>query len=214
MLRILKTNEFRIGVLSSIVATIILVSIFNPLINLFWNFLKNSGNQFWTSYLNGIIVETSKGNDRIIFIIFSLVLALYIWSIFTIFFKGKKVKRLDNLLERALDKTIEISNHYTEEYRSTVRWKRIKRIFWTFRTLEIITYIFIFVYILSIIIKTTMIFSLNTTFQHQIVILKPYITANEVIKLESDWALMRNYEDFKNINELINTKLRENNIKK
>jgi hypothetical protein len=76
----------------------------------------------------------------------------------------------------------------------------------------ILIYLFVFIWVLSMIVRTTFIHYLNTSFQQCLIIFSPYISDQDEKVYKSRWATMNSYNDFKEISKDIDDIAKQKNI--
>ena len=205
-----KDKIIQKGVTSSIIASILVTTFISPILDFFWGFVLNYGENWITSFSSKVYSNAAYGKRNWI----DTILAMYFFSaligffIFANSYVYKKYQKVESLLkdkEKGNVKKIE----KVENLKSlTKRFKYIKPVLifnWC------ISAYFIFSSFQTLFLVYADL-QLNTSFEQRLNAILPYINDQEEEELKSNWALMVNRTDYEKINMKFEKHALDNNI--
>ncbi len=197
-----KDKDFRKSILASVIASILFIIFFQPILTFFWNICRILSIKFYENYIDSVYLNAALGQRNWIDLILlgSLALAICLSAFAAITSVNSKIGQLSSEELTPQKQTPEKKVYKLEE-----SLKRIKKI-------RIILYVlspFLMLTTLLIVVDSFVDLQLNTSFNQKINAIAPYITDQEEKILKSHWALMESRQDY----ELVNKNFQELAIK-
>lgn len=197
-----KDKVIRKGVLSGIIASLIVIFFLTPLIELIWNLIKDSSQFFYKNIVDSIYTNAALGKRNWVDVEFALWLysGLIGTMILMTFYLRKKLSRVITKIEKIKNNESDDNNEPEEPSIETIDGK-IKKANILSRSL----YFLIFIMALITGYKYFRIYTdlqLNTSFEQRLNAVAPLISNQEEEELISKWALMKNRIDYEEINEI------------
>ena len=199
-----KDILFKDAITTGIISSIIFTFLLQPFIPLAWAYLRDSGLQVYTDFSNQIFLAAALGYRNDVERIFSSILTvvLLILTSSAVFFFIFDVKGFNSMREF-------VGNEKVSSF-----LKR-KTTMLGLRVLEVIL-ILLFVWMtFQTVLNTTLIYAsteLNASFHQKLNALGPFLSDQDAKSLLSAWALMKNENDYNQINGRLEKIAGENNI--
>lgn len=213
----LKDKEIRKGIISSIIASLIFLIFFQPILGFIWNILTKISIITYTGYIDNIYKNAALGQRNwlgflILFFFLSLIFTLI--TIFLMQFRAKlsrlyKDKELD-LIEKEEDKLKFLKDKQQSVSKIIAplvnHYNKFKIFFFIYQTL-------ILLFFGDTLFKAYADLQLNTSFNQRLTVIAPYIETQKEEELKSSWASMKTRKDFDELNNTIENIAKSSNVK-
>lgn len=212
----LKNHNIRVGIISGIITSLIVIIFIEPILNLMWDGLKSSGIFLFNKYVDTLYRNAALGlrdvaSFQIFLTINSIGLGMFVSFIMWINMRFKDVQHDIKILdsdntEDDLNKVQE--NILNEVGKLKVRMSKVKKIL-------MLQYLFGFILTIiltDMVLKTTVDFQLNTSFSQRLKSISHLISDQVEEELESQWARMKTKSDYEEINGELNRIANENKL--
>lgn len=190
----MKRNYFKeitIGILSS---TIFLIFV-QPLINIIWDFIKDSSFSVYRFLSSEIIKQAAVGEYNLSDSLIMLSITIYFSMLFM-----RILSNLNFILTKIGAKEASSTNPLTRILFQGSNISQISRLK-KFKTFIVMYFAFGVIMLLYTSTKIMVSKGLVTEFNQIINIISPYTSEKEIKILKSEWASMQKYEDFQKINK-------------
>lgn len=212
-----KDKEIRKGIISSIIASVIFLILFQPLIQLFWDVLTKVSKNTYSGYLDRVYKNAALGQRNWIDFI-TLFMILYAFILYLITLSLRLRLKLTDLKRAAKFKNITTE----EEKRTYIGKEKLrtnKRVTFLLKNSKIIssfTYlgqIVVIVLIVDTIFRAYIDLQLNASFNQRVTVISPYIDIQQEKILKSQWAQMESRKDYEEVNSLLEELAKNKNVK-
>lgn len=202
-----KDESIRKGIISSVIASLVVIIFIDPLLNFIWGGIANGGSQIQEYYVNLVYKNAALGNRNWLDVIFYLFfLSIFCGGLVILnFWLNLQEKELfDKVLdiENKVNKKENVSKETLSEEQIKEKVQELKERFkkgkWRPTLIYILFISILFCSILSYFLAHSDL-QLNVTFQQRIRIVAPFIDEQKEEELNSQWAQMKSRDDYKKI---------------
>jgi hypothetical protein len=209
-----KDKEIRKGIISSIIASLIFLIFFQPILNSLWTILSRLSENTYSGYIDNVYKNAALGHRNwidylslnfLFGFLFVLITALLIRFRRKIIFIQQKIKY----------QSISDENEKQQYHNKINKGYRNRTLFYIKHGKKIVvfTYLyqtFIFLVFADTLFKAYVDLQLNASFEQRLVVLAPNIDDQQEEVLRSQWASMTSRKDYevfnKNFEQLANLK--------
>ena len=199
-----KDKEIRKGIISSIIASLIFLIFFQPILGFIWEVVTKISMRTYSGYMDNIYKNAALGQRNWLGY---LTLLFFLLVVFTLIMT--RLLRFRKMLSRLYEdvKLDSFENQEDKEKYLEDKWERINK-----RITPIVKHhkkikVFLFLYQICILLffcdtifKAYADLQLNTSFNQRLTVIAPYIEAQKEEELKSKWASMKTRKDYENIN--------------
>lgn len=183
---VVSKSAFRMGILASIVASIIFISLIQPVMTYSWELISSTGNQYLNTFVDKLYKNAALGQRDWIIATFATA-GVYIPIIIT-FSKSVSNRLFDHIHRSRFDENGEIKEGSSQTALFKLRLIKIA---------SLVTSAFCATLIASY-IYTDM--QLNVSFNQRVAVLTPHITDLEYKQYRAEWASMKSKHDYQQLN--------------
>lgn len=205
----LSDKTIKKGVIASLIATLIFIVVFEPLMNIIWKILNKTSIVIYSRFLDSIYKYAAYGHKNDIdFTLVFFVLLLFFMSFFALLMirslirKERKEKQILDSIKDPAEK-LKIMSERLEK--TILKRKRFNLFDKYFMKISVVVLIISFFTFSLYLFKCNADLRLNTTFNQRVNAIAPFIDKHNKEILISNWALMESKENYLDIMKTIDS---------
>ncbi|MDP2714440.1 hypothetical protein [Rheinheimera sp.] len=181
---VVSKSTFRASIAASIVASIIFISLIQPVMTYFWNAISSTGNEYINYYVD-LMYENAALGERNWVVVTVVILGIYLPFVLLL------GKGLGQFTARKIDKSIQSSDD------DVAKKDKVNGLLFKLRILR---WLLVIVGLSLATIMASYIYTdlqLNASFNQRLTVLAPKLSKAEYLQYRADWASMASKQDYK-----------------